>query len=72
MEETRPLNPEFEPLKKWIHDLNNRVGVILGMAELQKGEDLSPRAEKRRETIEQQAFEVRDILQAIAGKYLGG
>ena len=71
MEETRPHNPEFEPLKKWIHDLNNRVGVILGMAELQKAEDLSPRAEKRRETIEQQAFEVRDILQAIAGKYFG-
>jgi len=61
--------PDMAPLRKWIHDLNNRVGVILATAELLQTESLSPQAVDRRQAIEDKALEVREILQAISDHY---
>ena len=56
-------------LKKWLHDANNRVGAILATAELLQLERLSPQAANRRQVIEDQAAEMRDILRAISDHY---
>jgi hypothetical protein len=61
--------PDMAPLRKWIHDLNNRVGVILATSELLQTESLSAQALDRRQTIEDKALEVREILQAISDHY---
>lgn len=61
--------PNLDPLKKWLHDANNCVGAILGTAELLQLETLSPQAEHRRQVIEDQAAEMRDILRAISDHY---
>ena len=62
--------PEFQPLRKWIHDLNNRVGVILATAELLQLEELSPKANERAQTIEQKALEVSELLRSVSDHYL--
>ena len=59
----------LKPLKKSIHDLNNRVGVILATAELLQLEQLSSSARERSRIIEEKALEVRDILRSIADHY---
>jgi hypothetical protein len=61
---------DMQPLRKWIHDLNNRVGVILATSELLQLEQLSPKAMTRTRTIEQNSLEVRDILRNVADRYL--
>jgi len=63
---------DMQPLRKWIHDLNNRVGVILATSELLQLEQLSPNALKRTRSIEQNSLEVRDILRSVADHYLAG
>ena len=63
------LSQNLDPLKKWLHDANNRVGAILGTAELLQFDTLSPQAETRRRVIEDQAAEMRDILRAISDHY---
>jgi hypothetical protein len=65
----KEVQPELVALRKWIHDLNNRVGVILATAELLELEQLSPRASERRATIEEKSLEVRDILRNISDHY---
>ncbi len=45
---------DLKPLRQWIHDLNNRVGVILTTSELLQLEQLSPKACDRTRTIEMQ------------------
>ena len=69
MDEDKTQNPDLAALRKWIHDLNNRVGVILATAELLQLEQLSPKASDRRKTIEDKALEVREILQAMSEQY---
>ena len=69
MSEDKLSNTDLQPLRKWIHDLNNRVGVILATAELLQLEQLSPRAEDRTKTIEEKALEVREILIKVADQY---
>jgi hypothetical protein len=69
MDHMAAQNPEFDPLRKWIHELNNRIAVILGMSELLAIEQLPQRAEERRKTIEQHALEVRQLLQSISTHY---
>ena len=59
----------LKPLRKSLHDLNNRVGVILATAELLQLEQLSPKAMERSRVIEQKALEVRDILRSIGEQY---
>jgi hypothetical protein len=61
---------DMQPLRKWIHDLNNRVGVILATSELLQLEQLSPNAMKRTRSIEHNSLEVRDILRNVADRYL--
>ena len=72
MSKQRPEPPDFAPLRKWIHDLNNRVGVILTTSELLQMEALSPKATERTRTIENKALEVREIIRSIADRYLMG
>ena len=64
-----PSSPDLAALKKWLHDVNNCVGVILTTAELLQLEQLPPQAVERRQTIEDKALEVRDILRAISDHY---
>ena len=52
MSDENLTNPDLQPLRKWIHDLNNRVGVILATAELLQMEQLSPKATDRSRVIE--------------------
>jgi len=64
-----PTAKDLAALRKWLHDLNNRVGVILTTAELLQLEQLPPQAAQRRQTIEDKALEVREILRAISDHY---
>ena len=61
---------DLKPLRQWIHDLNNRVGVILTTSELLQLEHLSPKASDRARTIETKALEVRELLRSMADHYL--
>lgn len=65
-----PDEIDLQPLRKWIHDLNNRVAVILTTSELLQLEQLSPKASVRTRTIEQKALEVRDLLRNLSDHYL--
>jgi hypothetical protein len=56
-------------VKKWLHDLNNRVGMILASAELMQLEQLSPKAQERRRLIEDKSLELRQIIRDF-GDYL--
>jgi signal transduction histidine kinase len=44
------------------HEINNPLTGVLGQAQLLLREDLSERARKRAETIEQLAIRIRDIV----------
>ena len=61
---------DMQPLRKWIHDLNNRVGVILTTSELLQLEQLSPKAMDRTRSIERNALEARELLRNIADHYI--
>jgi hypothetical protein len=67
-----PLVNEQDPalLKKWLHDLNNRMSAVLSSAELLQFEQLSPTAMERARLIESKALEIRDIVRQIAEHYL--
>jgi hypothetical protein len=64
-----PASPEMAALRKWLHDANNRLGVILTTAELLQFEELSAGAAARRQTIEDSALEIRRILREISVHY---
>ena len=59
-----------DKLRKWLHDLNNRVGMILANAELLQMEQLSPKAMERSRNIEMNALEVREIVREIGDHFL--
>jgi hypothetical protein len=52
-------------VRKWLHDLNNRVGMILANAELMQLEQLSPKALERTKVIEAKSLEVRQLVRAL-------
>ena len=52
-------------IKKWLHDLNNRVGMILANAELLQLEKLSGKALDRSKLIEAKSLEIRQIVNDI-------
>ena len=53
-------------VKKCLHDVNNRVGMILANAELmQQLEQLSPKARERTKLIEEKALELRQLIRDI-------
>jgi hypothetical protein len=70
MTDEKMVEPGLQPLRKWIHDLNNTVGVILASVELLQLEELSPKAAERSRTIEQKALEARALLLNVADRYL--
>ena len=61
---------DLENLRKWIHQVNNHVGVILATAELLQLDHLTPRVADRCRTIEAKAIEVRDVLRLMSDQYL--
>ena len=58
-------------VRKWLHDLNNRVGMILANAELMQLEQLSPRSLERTKLIEEKSLEIRQIIRDIGGHLFG-
>ncbi|PYS01574.1 MAG: hypothetical protein DMG16_12210 [Acidobacteria bacterium] len=52
-------------IRKWLHDLNNRVGMVLANAELLQLENLSPKARERTKLIEEKTIEIRQIIRDI-------
>jgi hypothetical protein len=58
-------------VRKWLHDLNNRVGMILANAELMQLEQLSPRSLERTKLIEEKSLEIRQIIRDIGDHLLG-
>jgi hypothetical protein len=61
---------DLQDLKQWLHDLNNRMGVILALSELLQLEQLSPKAAERTRTIEEKSLEIRELLQNISNRYV--
>lgn len=62
---------EETQLRKWLHDLNNRVGMILANAELMQLEQLSPRSLERTKLIEEKSLEIRQIIRDIGDHLFG-
>ena len=58
-------------VRKWLHDLNNRVGMILANAELMQLEQLSPRSLERTKLIEEKSLEIRQIIRDIGDHLFG-
>ena len=60
-----------DKLRKWFHDLNNRVGMVLANAELMQLEKLSPKALERTRLIEEKTLEIRQLVRDMADHILG-
>jgi hypothetical protein len=58
-------------VRKWLHDLNNRVGMILANAELMQLDQLSTRSLERTKLIEEKSLEIRQIIRDIGDHLLG-
>ena len=58
-----------EKVRKWLHDLNNRVGMVLANAELMQLERLSPKALERTKLIEEKTLELRQLIRDL-GEHL--
>ena len=54
-----------DKVRKWLHDLNNRVGMVLANAELMQLEKLSPRATERTRLIEEKTLEIRTLIRSL-------
>ena len=52
-------------IRKWLHDLNNRIGTVLAEAELLQLENLSAKARARTKLIEEKTIEVRQMIRDI-------
>jgi len=59
-----------EKVKKWLHDLNNRISMVLANAELMQLEKLSPKALERSKLIEEKALEMRQLVRDIGDHLL--
>ena len=59
-----------DKVRKWIHDLNNRVAMVLASAELMQLEKLSPKALERTKLIEEKSLEIRQLLRDMGGHLL--
>jgi hypothetical protein len=58
-------------VKDWIHALNNKVGAVLGQAEMLRIEGLPARALERTKLIEEQALEIRRLIRQMTDHLLG-
>ena len=52
-------------VRKLLHDLNNRVGMVLANAELMQLEKLSPKALERTKLIEEKTLEIRQLIREL-------
>jgi hypothetical protein len=52
-------------VRKWLHDLNNRVGMVLANAELMQFEKLPPKALERTKLIEEKSLEIRQLVREM-------
>lgn len=61
-----------DKVRKWVHDLNNRVAMVLANAELMQFEpQLSPKARERSRVIEDKALEIRQLIRDLTDHLLG-
>ena len=60
-----------DKVRKFVHDLNNRVGIVLANAELMQMEQLSPKARERTKTIEDKSLEIRQLIRELTNHLLG-
>jgi len=60
-----------EKVRKWIHDLNNRVGIVLANAEIMQLEQLPPKSLERTKVIEAKTLEIRQLIRDITQHLLG-
>jgi len=60
-----------DKVKKWLHDLNNRVGMVLANAELMQFEKLTPKAIERTKLIEDKTLEIRQLIRELGEHLLG-
>jgi hypothetical protein len=67
-----PTSDDLDALRKWLHDANNCVGVVLATAELLQMDPLPPGAAGRCRTLEGKALEMREILRAVADRFFPG
>jgi len=49
-------------VRKLLHDVNNRVGMVLANAELMQFEQLSPKVRERSKLIEEKMLEIRQLI----------
>ena len=59
-----------DKVRKWFHDLNNRVGMVLANAELMQLEKLTPKALERTRLIEEKTLEIRQLIRDLADNIL--
>ena len=59
-----------DKVRKWVHDLNNRVGMVLANAELMQLEKLTPKALERARLIEEKSLEIRQLIRDLADHIL--
>ena len=59
-----------DKVRKWLHDLNNHVGIVLANAELMQLEKLSPKALERTKLIEEKTLEIRQLIRDIGDHLL--
>jgi hypothetical protein len=67
----RRLEDVAELVARIRHEINNPLTGVLGQAQLLLREDLSDRARKRAETIEELAIRIRDIVAELVGRAFG-
>jgi hypothetical protein len=60
-----------DKVRKWIHDLNNRVGMVLANAELMQLEKLPPKSLERAKLIEAKSLEIRQLIRDLTDHLLG-
>jgi hypothetical protein len=59
-----------QKVRKWVHDLNNRVSTLLANAELMQLEKLPPKAFERTKMIEEKTLELRQLIRDMADDLL--
>jgi hypothetical protein len=57
-------------VRRLIHDLNNRVGMVLANAELMQLEKLPPKAIERTKLIEEKTLEIRQLIRDMTDHLL--
>ena len=62
---------DADKVRKCLHDLNNRVGMVLANSELMQLEKLTPKALERTKLIEDKTLEIRQLIRDLGEHLLG-